>query len=230
MFEPKSRRCIYTNYYEVLKLYKFMPKDSRNFYSEMGVKWLSDRKDPSHTDKELTYLLGILGKKYDILDLACGFGRFSIPLAKKGYRVSGIDITPIFIEHAMKIADLEGVKAHFSVGDMRNIPYEDCSFDAVICMWNAFSEIVNSDDQIKVIREIYRVLRKEGSGLIEVRNHRSPNALIENYIDGVQAMPSFNHTRGTLKKIAIAAGIENYQVFLDQFGGRKRLFLKFSKI
>ena len=102
-------------------------------------------------------------------------------------------------------------------------------FDVVICMWNAFSEIVDSDDQIKVIREIYRVLKNDGMGLIEVRNHRSPKALTENYIDDLEAMPSFNHTRGTLKKIAIAAGIKNYQVYLDTFGGRRRLFLKILK-
>ena len=36
-----------------------MPKDSRAFYSEMGVQWLSDRKDPLHTDEELTYLLDV---------------------------------------------------------------------------------------------------------------------------------------------------------------------------
>ena len=206
-----------------------MPKDSRTFYSEMGVQWLSDRKDPLHTDEELTYLLDVLRTKNDVLDLACGFGRFSIPLARKGYNVTGIDITPIFIERAREIADQEGLQIQFSVGDMRNITFDDHSFDAVICMWNAFSEIVDSDDQKKVIREIYRVLKKGGMGLIEVRNHRSPKALTENYIDDLEAMPSFNHTRGTLKKIAIAAGIKNYQVYLDTFGGRRRLFLKILK-
>ena len=206
-----------------------MPKDSRTFYSEMGVQWLSDRKDPLHTDEELTYLLDVLRTKNDVLDLACGFGRFSIPLTRKGYNVTGIDITPIFIQWAREIADQEGLQIQFSVGDMRNITFDDHSFDAVICMWNAFSEIVDSDDQIKVIREIYRVLKKGGMGLIEVRNHRSPKALTENYIDDLEAMPSFNHTRGTLKKIAIAAGIKNYQVYLDTFGGRRRLFLKILK-
>ena len=84
-----------------------MPKDSLTFYSDMGVQWLSDRKDPLHTDEELTYLLDVLRTKTDVLDLACGFGRFSIPLARKGYNVTGIDITPIFIERAREIADQE---------------------------------------------------------------------------------------------------------------------------
>ncbi|EQB67497.1 MAG: methyltransferase [Thermoplasmatales archaeon E-plasma] len=177
-----------------------MPKDSRTFYSEMGVQWLSDRKDPLHTDEELTYLLDVLRTKNDVLDLACGFGRFSIPLARKGYNVTGIDITPIFIERAREIADQEGLQIQFSVGDMRNITYDDSSFDAVICMWNAFSEIVDSDDQIKVIREIYRVLKNDGMGLIEVRNHRSPKALTENYIDDLEAMPKFQSHKRYIKK------------------------------
>ena len=207
-----------------------MQRDSRDFYSEMGVQWLSDRKDPLHTDQELTYLVNTLGSRSHILDLACGFGRFSIPLARKGYNVAGIDITPLFIEHAKKIANQDKLQIQFSVGDMRSIPYEDESFDAVICMWNAFSEIIKAEDQIQVVTEIYRVLRKEGIGLIEVRNHRSSKAITENYIDGIAAMPSFNHTRGMLKKISESARIEHYEVFLDNFGGRRRLFLKILKL
>jgi SAM-dependent methyltransferase len=78
-----------------------------------------------------------------ILDLACGIGRVSIPLAKKGYNVTGIDISPPYIKKAIKYAEKEGVsdKTRFVVGDMRKVTkflseYTD-RFDAVVNMWTS---------------------------------------------------------------------------------------------
>ena len=52
-----------------------------------------------------------------VLDLACGVGRHSVPLAKRGYEVTGVDISPLFIEKAREYAASEGVDARFEVGE-----------------------------------------------------------------------------------------------------------------
>ena len=52
-----------------------------------------------------------------VLDLACGVGRHSIELAKLGYRVTGVDISPLFIQRARELADEAGVDIEFVVGD-----------------------------------------------------------------------------------------------------------------
>ena len=79
-------------------------KTSAEFYTEMGIDWLSDRKNSSKTKSELSYLTNIMRSGSKILDLACGYGRFSIPLAEQGYSVYGLDITPNFIERAINEA------------------------------------------------------------------------------------------------------------------------------
>jgi cyclopropane fatty-acyl-phospholipid synthase-like methyltransferase len=58
-----------------------------------------------------------------ILDLACGVGRHSTLLGKKGYRVVGVDLSPTFIARAREIAEERSVseRVEFRVGDMRNV-------------------------------------------------------------------------------------------------------------
>ena len=205
-------------------------KTPGEFYTELGFEWLSERKSPVMTENELAYLTGLLKKDWKILDLACGYGRFSIPLAAMGYMVVGIDITPIFIERAKEEAKRRNLNIDFRVGDMKSLPYEDNSFDSVICMWNAFSELAQDQDQIKAIAEIFRVLKRGGLAFVEVRNHRSSGLIDENIIDGYEAMPSYNHTRGSMKRLMKLSGVHSFRIFIDKFGGRNRLLLEIMKL
>ena len=50
-----------------------------------------------------------------ILDLACGFGRHSLELARRGYEVTGVDITPAYVEYAAGQAQKENLRHGFSV-------------------------------------------------------------------------------------------------------------------
>lgn len=96
-------------------------------------------------------------------------------------------------------------------------------------MCNAFSELSQEQDQVRVIVEIYRVLKSNGMGIVEVRNHRSSGLIKENFIDGYEAMPSYNHTRGSMKRLMKLSGVDGYKVFIDNFGGRNRLLLEIIK-
>ena len=199
------------------------------FYSSHGTKWLSERKTEEMTGMELAYIRSLLDRRWKILDLACGYGRFTIPLAGDGYCIEGIDITPVFIKEAEDRAKRSHLDIRLQVGDMRHLPYADGTFDCVICMWNAFSELTSLQDQAGTAGEIYRVLKSGGMGLIEVRNHRSSCLVKDNMIDGDVAMPSYNHTRGSMKNVMVSAGIQDYDISIDNFGGRNRLMVKIWK-
>lgn len=204
-------------------------KTPQEFYTEMGADWLSNMKDSASTESELSYLTGIMQKGSRILDLACGYGRFSIPLAERGFRVYGVDITPAFIDVAQKEAGKRNLDIEFKVGDMRKIPYNKESFDYVICMWNAFSELALQEDQVAAVLEVYRVLRSNGMAIIEMRNHRSSGLIEKNFVDEYEAMPTFNHTRGSIRNLMRLSEVNSYKVFIDNFGGRKRLILEMVK-
>jgi ubiquinone/menaquinone biosynthesis C-methylase UbiE len=101
-------------------------------------------------------------RKYErILDLACGTGKHSIYLAKKGFLVCATDSSLTGLKIAREKAASLGVdNISFQQHDMRGIPFCDGFFDAVICTWAIYHGTIAQIQQ--TIDEIYRVLRFNG--------------------------------------------------------------------
>jgi len=72
-----------------------------------------------------------------VLDVACGTGNLSLPAARLGATVTGVDIAPNLLEQAGAKAAAEGLDIKFDEGDAEALPYEDASFDAVVTMYGA---------------------------------------------------------------------------------------------
>jgi 2-polyprenyl-3-methyl-5-hydroxy-6-metoxy-1,4-benzoquinol methylase len=75
-----------------------------------------------------------------VLDVACGLGRHSVPLARRGYDVTGVDISPTFVGRARERAEEAGADASFVVGDMRDLRSSlrpDAEFDAFMQMFTS---------------------------------------------------------------------------------------------
>jgi ubiquinone/menaquinone biosynthesis C-methylase UbiE len=72
-----------------------------------------------------------------VLDVACGTGNLSLPAARLGAVVTGVDIAPNLLEQARATAKREALVVQFDEGDAENLPYADASFDAVITMFGA---------------------------------------------------------------------------------------------
>jgi SAM-dependent methyltransferase len=73
----------------------------------------------------------------NFLDVACGTGNISIPAARRGAVVTGVDIASNLIEQARARASAEGVAAEFREGDAEQLPFADASFDMVVSMFGA---------------------------------------------------------------------------------------------
>ncbi|MGH9945406.1 MAG: class I SAM-dependent methyltransferase, partial [Pyrinomonadaceae bacterium] len=72
-----------------------------------------------------------------VLDVACGSGNLSLPAARAGASVTGLDIAPNLIETARQRALAEGLEINFDEGDAEQLPYGDASFDTVVTMFGA---------------------------------------------------------------------------------------------
>ena len=72
-----------------------------------------------------------------VLDVACGTGNLSLPAARLGANVTGVDIAPNLLEQARAKAAAEGLDIKFDEGDAEALPYGDASFDAVVTMYGA---------------------------------------------------------------------------------------------
>ena len=72
-----------------------------------------------------------------VLDVACGSGNLSIPAARSGAVVTGVDIAPNLLAQARARASAEGLAVQFDEGDAEALPYPDESFDVVVTMYGA---------------------------------------------------------------------------------------------
>lgn len=114
-------------------------------------------KNPSW---ESFYLINYWQDKKDFLDLGCGLGRHAILFGKNGFNVSCFDISEEAIRKTKEWAEKENLSFDYKIGDMLSLPYEDNSFDCILSM----NVITHTDTEgiKKVIKELYRVLRKNG--------------------------------------------------------------------
>jgi ubiquinone/menaquinone biosynthesis C-methylase UbiE len=72
-----------------------------------------------------------------MLDVGCGAGQITIPAARAGAVVTGIDIAANLIEEAQLRAEVEGVSVHFEEADAEDLPFADASFDLVVSLMGA---------------------------------------------------------------------------------------------
>lgn len=111
-----------------------------------------------------------------ILDVPCGIGRVGIPLARLGFEVTGIDLSPRLVGAANKKATdfkLAPARARFCVGDMRDLGsrFSPGSFDAVV---NVFTSIGygSEEDDLMFFREARGVTRRGGLLLVSGLRNR----------------------------------------------------------
>ncbi|WP_135505615.1 class I SAM-dependent methyltransferase [Roseovarius aestuariivivens] len=90
-----------------------------------------------------------------VLDLCCGQGTLTARLARAGAKVTGLDFSPQMVGLAQKAAP----DAQILEGDAAALPFEDASFDTVVCNFG----MMHLPDQPKALREIARVLRPGGT-------------------------------------------------------------------
>jgi 2-polyprenyl-3-methyl-5-hydroxy-6-metoxy-1,4-benzoquinol methylase len=95
----------------------------------------------------------------NVLDVACGTGNLSIPAARAGARVTGLDIAANLLEQARQRAAEEKLDARFEEGDAEQLPYPDASFDLVMSMFGAMF----APRPDRVAAELVRVCRPGGT-------------------------------------------------------------------
>jgi SAM-dependent methyltransferase len=141
-----------------------------SFFDEV---WLSGGFSPAGEEapvEEIDYLWRQLELRPGsrLVDVCCGVGRHSIPLAERGVEVTGVDFCADYVERAEKRAGRLPVS--FVRADMRETGLEGGAFDAVINMWTSFGYFADEAENERAMAEFARLLRRSGRLVMSLVN------------------------------------------------------------
>lgn len=149
-----------------------MKRMSSDWYRKIWSLDIQDQSWVEDTGRQVDFLIGALGLTGGerILDLACGFGRHSLELARRGWEVTGVDITPEYVSYAAACAEKENLPAAFLCEDIRKIAFK-AEFDVVLSMADgAIGYLEDDRENEKIFRVISRALKPGGKHFMDVMN------------------------------------------------------------
>ncbi|MCY4367491.1 MAG: class I SAM-dependent methyltransferase [Chloroflexi bacterium] len=115
-----------------------------------------------------------------VLDIACGTGYHAVTLRAEGFQVTAADGAPNMLVQTRQNAQ------RFGIDDLRVVEAEWTrlsevfageSFDAVICLGNAFTHLFDEGDRVKALSQVYQLLNAGGIAIIDQRNY---DAILDN--------------------------------------------------
>ena len=150
------------NWYETL-----FEDSARKYDNESFVKGTVGECD--FIEKELGY-----NKDLKILDVGCGTGRHAIELTKRGYQLTGIDLSQSQIARAKEKAKNEGLEIDFQISDARKLSFQS-EFEVVIMMCEGGFPLMETDEEnFEILKGISKSLKENGKLIFTTLNGLFP--------------------------------------------------------
>ena len=118
--------------------------------------------------KEVDYIVSLIQKNLPgtktILDLGCGSGKHTILLAKKGYKIHGIDQSDTMLKEAKeRLMNTPGMSANvsFSKGDIRTLEFDE-EYDVITALFHVISYLNTNNDLKATFKTVHSLLKNDG--------------------------------------------------------------------
>lgn len=152
--------------------YNIMKPMENDWYKKIWTLDIQNQSWVENTRKEVDFLIEKLDLKGDekVLDLACGFGRHSLELARRGFNVTGVDITSAYIKYATEQAKIEELNVRFICSDIRELQFEN-EFDVVLNMADgAVGYLENDEENLRIFVIVSKALKSGGKHFMDIMN------------------------------------------------------------
>ncbi len=194
-------------------------KINKDTYNKIAKDW--DKKRRNSWDSVNNFLKSFKNKdKLKLLDVGCGTGRHLKTAVKNGFKkenIVGLDCS----SSQLKIVEKKGFNTIKS--DMQNIDLEKNSFDVIIVI-ASIHHLIKKDDQLKSLKEIKRILKKDGKVLISFWKPSS-NYVRKNvdkgkfkFIDGRVARVTYTHNDKIFPRYYYFFGINEFSKLVKKIG------------
>ncbi|MDF1544873.1 MAG: methyltransferase domain-containing protein [bacterium] len=126
---------------------------------------------PAATRDHVRFLIKKLNLKNGtkFLDCPCGIGRISVPLAKAGVKVTGVDITQSYLADLAQISGKKKLAIRLFHNDMRRIQFKN-EFEAAGNLWTSFGYFEKESDNLLVLKRMFAALKPGGKFVLHLIN------------------------------------------------------------
>jgi SAM-dependent methyltransferase len=123
-----------------------------------------------NAEEEVAEIVGLMSPREGarIEDLGCGRGRHAIPLARRGFAVTGVDLSEEMLRLARERAGREGVSIEWVREDMRRFCRPE-AFDVCLSLFTSFGYFSDEENR-KVLVNVAKSLKEGGTLLLDLRN------------------------------------------------------------
>ena len=113
-------------------------------------------------------------KVLKIIDIGCGTGRHAIELTKRGYKVTGVDLSGDQIKRAREKAQEAGATIDFQIQDARDLPFDD-EFDLAIMLCEGGFSLMETDEMnFEILKNATKALKDKGKLIFNTLNGLFP--------------------------------------------------------
>ncbi len=116
----------------------------------------------------------------NILELACGTGNLTIPLAKRGYDIVGVDLSEEMLSVAREKSLKKGIEIIYLNQDMRELDFEIYDLDCIICGCDGFNYILEEEDLKNIFKKSYDLLKENGIFLFDISSYFKISQILSN--------------------------------------------------
>lgn len=138
----------------------------KGFFSGLVVEFWKGAipEEATRADADFFEKALALSKGSRLLDVPCGHGRFALEFARRGCRVTGVDLSPEFLAAARARSKSENLEITWRQADMRDLPR--AAFDAALCAGNSFGYL-DDEGNAAFLAAVARALLPGGRFLLD---------------------------------------------------------------